>query len=146
MEKTINPQRCEISQLLRGVALLRYIIPCSSLWTTQRCWISQRCGFMQFSELKEWPVCLCWLLLCSPKYWLTKLSQDKFRKLIGTLEQTIDIIRHNSIRCSSCVKLKNIGKSFMMLLLKMDLSAALGFMFDDCDLKSTQIFPNKLML
>ena len=66
----------------------------------------------------------------------TKLSQqDKFRKLIGTLEQTIDIIRHNSIRCSSCVKLKNIGKSFMMLLLKMDLSS-LRFclvLFDGCD-------------
>ena len=31
-----------------------------------------------------------------------------FSRWIGTLEQTIDIIRHNSKRCSSCVKLKNI--------------------------------------
>ena len=44
-----------------------------------------------------------------------------FSRWIGTVEQTSDIIRYNSIRCSSCVKLKNIGKSFMMLLLKMDL-------------------------
>jgi len=46
-----------------------------------------------------------------------------FSRGIGTLEQTSDIIRHNSIRYNSCVKLKNIGESFMMLLLKMDLSA-----------------------
>ena len=37
---------------------------------------------------------------------------------IGTSEQTSDIIRHNSIRCNSCVKSKNIGESFMMLLLE----------------------------
>ena len=38
-----------------------------------------------------------------------------FSRWIGTSEQTSNIIRHNSIRCNSCVKSKNIGESFMML-------------------------------
>ena len=60
------------------------------------------------------------LLKQSPKYWF---FQDGLEL---QSEQTSDMIRQDSKRCNSCVKSKNIGESFMMLLLKMDLSA-LGF-------------------
>ena len=128
----MNPQRCKISQLF-GQILKRCEI--SPLYSTavhnSQLWPLDNTALLRnFATMRIYAICRTewerkgFLLLMLFLYF--KQSSKVFMifsRWIGTLEQTSDIIRHNSKRYNSCVKLKNIGESFMMLLLKMDLSA-----------------------
>ena len=84
------------------------------------CWISQRCGFMQFAELK---VKVSSFACCHVYFMLFTLQSIDFFKMDWNFRANQWHNQTQFYKMQLLCEIEEFGNSFMMLLLKMDLSS-----------------------